>query len=648
MATTANLDKFWSLAAPDLLTALASTMTGLQASEAARRLSARTVEKEHDFSAWALFLGQFKSPLVILLILAAVLSFGLNDRVDAIVIMVIVLLSGCLGFFQEWGAHDAVRKMLAIVQVKTTVLRDGKPLELTTDRVVAGDVIQLTAGATIPGDCYILQSRDLFIDEATLTGETFPAEKHAGIAAATAPIAERNNSLFQGTHVVSGTATALIVKTGAATEFGKVSLTLRKKPPETDFELGIALFGLFLVKLTLIFVGVIFLTNILLHRPLLESFMFSLALAVGLTPQLLPAIISVNLAGGAKRMAAVKVIVKRLSVIESFGSMNVLCSDKTGTITEGVVQLEGAVDINGKPYDKVMLFAYLNSSMETGFVNPIDEALRNVKVSGAEAYKKEDEVPYDFIRKRLSILVSNQGRFLMLTKGALHNILDVCTHFERGDGSSDTLDAVRPLLDKTMADYSARGYRVLGVAYKEMQGAKINASDENGMTLAGLLIFRDPPKPGIDKTIKSLNSLGIALKIITGDNELVAAAVAKQVGFANPKVINCQDLHKLSEAALLAEVSSVDVFAGVEPSQKEQIILALKKAGNVVGYIGDGINDASALHAADVAISVNNAVDVAKEAAQLVMLEHALDVLIEGVRVGRMTFANTLKYIFMA
>jgi len=649
MSTNTELDTFWSSSSQTVVTQLDSTDSGLNAADANKRLSAYDVATQgSNYEIIGLFLNQFTSPLVLILLCAALLSFFLSDRIDALVIMTIVSMSGCLGFWQEWGAHDAVKKMLAIVQIKTNVIRDGQIKEIPLDQIVPGDLVQLSAGDTVPGDCLIIESKDLFVDESTLTGETYPVEKHVGIAAVGAPISERSNSLFKGTHVVSGTVKAIVVHIGDDTEFGKVSQRLQAKAPETDFEEGVRKFGLFLVKLTFIFVVAIFVINVLLKRPMLESFMFSLALAVGLTPQLLPAIISVNLAGGARRMAQAKVIVKRLSAIESFGGMNVLCSDKTGTLTEGLVELEGAVNIDGKPSEKVLLYAYLNSSMETGFVNPIDSSIRNLNVQGAEGYKKLDEVPYDFIRKRLSILVSKDNTELMISKGALQNILDVCSQAESCDGACQNIADVREQILNQMLNDSTRGCRVLGVAYKNMQGDKIKAGDETGMTLAGLLVFSDPPKPDIDKTIQSLNKLGIVLKIITGDNQLVAQAVAKKVGFASAKIMTAADLHKLSQTDLIAQVSSVDVFAEVEPNQKEAIIIALKKAGNVVGYIGDGINDASALHAADVGISVNNAVDVAKEAAELVMMEHDLSVLIEGVKEGRMTFANTLKYIFMA
>lgn len=643
-------DKYWSIPIDQVFQKLRTSASGLSEADAKQRLDKLADGKSdhHDFHSLHLFIDQFKSPLILMLLFAAGLSYYLEDHADAIIIMGIVGVSGCLGFWQEWGAQDAVKKMLAIVQSKVTVIRGGNPKEVSSDQVVPGDIIQLSAGATIPGDGVIIESKELFVDEAALTGETFPAEKHAGVLAPDLDLSARSNSLFKGTHVISGSARAVVAGIGADTEFGKVSKRLSTKPPETDFEHGIRMFGYMLVQITLVLTLTIFAINVFMHKQILDSFMFSLALSVGLTPQLLPAIISVNLASGARHMAESRVIVKRLAAIESFGSMNVLCSDKTGTITEGIVELKDVVDINNQQSPQAKLYAYLNASMETGFVNPIDEALRLLKLPEADQYKKSDEIPYDFIRKRLTVLVEKDNEQIMVTKGALKNVLDVCTKAREGADKFSNIEEVRAKILDLMEKYSDEGSRVLGIAYKQIDQNRIKATDETDMILAGLLVFRDPPKANIDKTIQEINKLGVSLKIITGDNHLVAHSVAKLVGFQNPVVMPSSEMRTLSNAALVARVNAVDVFAEIEPNQKEAIILALKKAGNVVGYIGDGINDASALHAADIGISVNNAVDVAKEAAQLVMLDHDLAVLVQGIKVGRQTFANTLKYIFMA
>jgi Mg2+-importing ATPase len=440
-----------------------------------------------------------------------------------------------------------------------------------------------------------------------------------------------------------------VVQTGKQTEFGKVSERLKLRPQETEFEHGIRRFGYFLMEVTLVLVIAIFAINVYLARPVLEAFLFSLALAVGLTPQLLPAIISINLAHGAKRMAQEKVIVKRLASIENFGSMNVICSDKTGTLTEGIVHLHSALGVEGTPSEKVLLYAYLNAFYETGFTNPIDEAIRTHRRFDLSGYRKQDEIPYDFLRKRLSVLVSHDATDLMVTKGALPNVLAVCSSAETGGGTRVEIAAMREQIQQHFAEFSNQGFRTLGVAYRNMgTGSVISKTDEAGMTFLGFLVLFDPPKPDIVKTIGSLKALGVSLKIITGDNHLVAANVSHQMGLSNTRIVTGPDLRQMSDGALLKQVGDVDVFAEIEPNQKERIILALRKAGNVVGYMGDGINDASALHAADVGISVESAVDVAKEAADIVLLEKDLSVLVQGVREGRMTFANTLKYVFMA
>jgi P-type Mg2+ transporter len=452
-----------------------------------------------------------------------------------------------------------------------------------------------------------------------------------------------------GTHVVSGSAKALVISTGKETEFGKVSERLRLRPQETDFERGIRQFGYFLMEVTLVLVVAIFAINVYLARPVLDSFLFSLALAVGLTPQLLPAIISINLAHGAKRMAQAKVIVKRLASIENFGSMNVLCSDKTGTLTEGIVRLQSALDVEGTPSEKVLLHAYLNAFYETGFKNPIDEAIRTHRHFDLSGYQKTDEIPYDFLRKRLSILVAHEETHLMVTKGALANVLAVCSAVETTAGTIVDIVGVRDRIQQHFEEFSSQGFRTLGVAYRNLgTESGISKEHEAGMTFLGFLVLFDPPKPNILDTITQLKNLGVSLKVITGDNHLVAANVSQQMGLSKTKIITGSDLRQLSDEALLRRVVDVDVFAEIEPNQKEQIILALRKAGNVLGYIGDGINDASALHAADVGISVESAVDVAKEAADIVLLEKDLGVLVQGVREGRTTFANTLKYVFMA
>jgi len=441
----------------------------------------------------------------------------------------------------------------------------------------------------------------------------------------------------------------VVAAIGRDTEFGAVADRLKLRPPETDFERGVRRFGYLLMEVTLLLVIGIFAFNVYLHRPVLDSFLFSMALAVGLTPQLLPAIVSINLAQGARRMCEHKVIVKRLAAIENFGSMDVLCTDKTGTITEGVVTLQSVTDLGGQESDLALRYAYLNASFQTGFSSPIDEAIRKHGPIDIAAWKKLDEVPYDFLRKRLSVLAAGPEGTVMITKGALAQVLEVCTTAESEAGAPVPLASVRARIDARFAEYSASGQRTLGLACKKLGGeTRIGKESESDMSFLGFILFADPPKPGIEATIGRLRALGVSLKVITGDNALVAATVARKIGLGDAPVLSGHELAAMSDGALLNRVGQVDVFAEVEPNQKERLILALRKAGHVVGYMGDGINDASALHAADVGLSVEGAVDVAKQVADIVLLEKNLDVLIEGVREGRITFANTLKYVVMA
>jgi P-type Mg2+ transporter len=646
------LDLFWGVPPADVLRLLDTTTQGLASADAARRLDRvgpNVLQPRKRAGEFILLLGQFKSPLILILLFAAGLSFFLHDSADALIILGIVLASGVLGFWQERGAAHAVDKLLAVVQTKATALRDGTQTEIPVADVVPGDVVVLSAGKSIPGDCLVLESKDLFLDEATLTGETYPVAKTAETVAGDAPLGQRGNTLFMGTHVVSGSALAAVVRTGTATEFGKVAERLKLRSPETEFERGVRRFGYLLMEVTLVLVIAIFAINVYFHRPVLEAFIFSLAVAVGLTPQLLPAIISINLAHGAKRMARGKVIVRRLSSIENFGSMNVLCCDKTGTLTEGVVRVHSTLNLEGQDSEEVLRYAYLNAFFETGLVNPIDEAIRAHQRFDVSSCRKLDEVPYDFIRKRLSVLVADKDRHVMVTKGALADVLAVCATARAGDGADVPIAAVREQIDKRFADLSAKGFRTLGVAWRDLGSASHLTRDrESDMTFVGLLVLFDPPKAGVGETIGDLKRLGVLVKMITGDNHLVAAHTSAQVGLSNPQLLSGTDLRRMSDEALRARVNDVNVFAEIEPNQKERIILALKKAGNVVGYMGDGINDASALHAADVGISVESAVDVAKEAADIVLLERDLGVLVQGVKEGRMTFANTLKYVFMA
>jgi Mg2+-importing ATPase len=647
-------EQYWGQPSPSLLAALHTTPDGLTTAEARQRLEGygpNLLQAKEKATALRLFLNQFKSPIVLILLFATGVSAMLKDWVDALIILVIVLGSALLSFFQEYSANNAAEKLREQVSFKTDVLRDGKPASIPTNEIVPGDVVLLSAGSLIPADGLVIEARDFFVNQAMLTGETFPVEKMPGIIPENAGLAERTNVVFMGTNVRSGNAKVLIVQTGLQTAFGQIANRLTLRPPETEFEHGIRKLGYLLTEVMFLLVLGIFFFNVFFHKPVLDSFLFSIALAVGLTPQLLPAIININLSKGSQEMAKHGVIVRRLESIENFGSMGILCTDKTGTLTQGVVRLDGALDVNGEPSDQVSLYAYLNAHMQTGLPNPLDEAIVSKGAKGADEYVKVDEIPYDFIRKRLTVVVGRNGISpYLITKGALENVLAACSRIQIGDEEKVLDNGQQAKIQERYEAWSAQGYRVLGVAVKSVSAQEhpFSKKDETDMAFAGFLLFFDPPKVGVKDTIQALEKLGVRLKVITGDNKLVAHHTGQVVGLGEAKVLTGGELDDLRDEALWHAVEETTIFAEVDPNQKERIILALKKRGHVVGYMGDGINDAPSLHSADVGISVANAVDVAKEAADLVLLKQDLDVLREGIVQGRKTFANTLKYVFMA
>ena len=639
---------FWAVPVDVVLAEVTSTSRGLTQEEATARLAVHGPNiirptRRHD--AFALLVSQFKSPIILLLIFAAALSMYLGELTDGIIIIVIIAVSSLLQFLQEYSATNAVQRLLHLIAVKVTVLRDGQSVDVLMEEVVPGDIVILNAGDSVPGDCLVLEAKDLALDEATLTGETYPVSKMPGVLAADTALLRRSNSLFMGTHVVSGTGTALIVRTGRQTEFGKIAERLALRPPETAFQHGIRRFGALLMEFTLILVLTIFAINSFAHRPVLESFLFALALAVGLTPQLLPAIVSITLAQGARRMAAQRVIVKRLEAMENFGGMTVLCCDKTGTLTQGRVQVRAIVGLDGRESAKTALYALLNATLQSGYTNPIDEAIKSYRALALEGFTKVDEVPYDFGRKRLSVLVRTDRGQILITKGAVTHVLAVCRHAETASGGLMAIDEVRPQIERMHADSGAQGFRTLAVAYRYLDTVQATRADEMDLTFLGIVELHDPPKPRITDALEDLHRLGVVLKIITGDSGLVAGHLARAVGLPAAGTITGGDLSHTSDLALLRQSDTTSLFVEIEPNQKERIIRALRAAGHVVGYMGDGINDASALHAADVGISVEGAADVAKEAADIVLLDKDLGVLAQGVREGRKTFANTLKYV---
>ena len=665
--------EFWSLQPDEVLEGLSTTASGLSASEAEKRLAAegknRLSKGKGDSPLW-IFLRQFESPVTLLLLFATAVSFLMQDTTDALIIFAIVLFSAVLSFFQEYRAGVAVEELLKVVGDKVTVERDGKERELSAEELVRGDVILLRVGDLVPADCYLLSASGLTANESALTGETFPAEKRAGALDAGTVLAKRSNCLYMGTGIKTGSGRAVVVHTAQESEFGKISASVQSKEKPTDFERGVQSFGAFLIRITVVMLAAIFLFNILMKKPLFDSFMFALALSVGLTPQLLPAIISINLAKGAKRMAEQKVIVRKLNAIENFGSMDVLCSDKTGTITRGEAALSGAVTAGEGLQDEIsedsalpealavererlLLAAYLNAKLQEGYRNPIDDALTR-RERPIDAYRKVAEIPYSFESRCLTVTVDTpenslfHGARVMLTKGALEEILDRSVSALNAAGQEVPLDEMRNEIEAGYAHYAGLGYRAIGLATRTLSSEEDAATaKDGGLMFRGMLLFLDPLKDKVRETVAAIRREGVSLKIITGDNALIAANIAGQLDMDAKQILTGSEIAALSGEELKARVREAELFAEVDPGQKEAIILALKDAGAVVGYMGDGINDAPALHAADVGISVESASDIAKSAASIVLLEQDLGVLLAGIREGRKTFANTLKYIFM-
>lgn len=641
-------DPYWSRPADELIARLGSRRTGLTQDEAAARLArdgANVVREESSISAARILLRQFRSPLVLILLVAALIAWLLGAWTDALLVAVIVLASTAIGFTQEHHASRAIEALRRRLSITCRVLRDGQAQEQRTSGIVAGDVVELAAGSLVPADGVLLAARDCFVIQAVLTGESVAVEKLTAPSRAEALLAERSNTVFMGTSVRSGTATMLVVRTGAATAFGHIAARLKLERPETDFERGIRRFSALLTEFVLVLTVVVMAINLLLDRPALESLMFAVALAVGITPELLPAIVSYTLSRGARDLATQGVLVRRLASIENLGSMTVLCADKTGTLTVGAAKLAAAVDAQDQPSSRVLELALLNARLQTGLPNPLDEVLIASGAGRAEGgWSKVDEHPYDFLRRRMSVTVAQPGSglFLTITKGALGSMLPICAGLRAGDGTLPLGETERHELLGRLERHAAAGLRVLGVATRTSHEP---VAVEKEMVFEGLLLFDDPTKPGIEATLEDLRELGVRLKIITGDNRYTAAHVAQAVGMATPQLVTGEELHAMRDEALWQRVETADVFAEVDPNQKERIVLALRRSGAVVGYIGDGINDAPALHAADVGISVDGAVDVAREAADLVLLEHDLRVVNRGIRQGRITFANTQKYI---
>ncbi|MEM0049136.1 MAG: magnesium-translocating P-type ATPase [Candidatus Bathyarchaeia archaeon] len=648
-----SIEEVLTLPIEDLLPRLKTSLNGLSSEEARRRLELfgyNELVRRKRRTITIDFLSHFKNPLAIILLIAGLVSGLFGETVNMSIIFFIVIFSVILDFYQEFKAERAAEMLKQRVATTVTVLRDGVKREVRLEEIVPGDIIFLSAGDIVPADARVINAKDLFIDQSALTGESFPVEKTSLPLKSYDPsIIEWNNYLFMGTSVVGGAATAVVVRTGSHTEYGKIAERLVEREPETEFQRGVRSFGYMLMQVTFLLVILVFFINALYMRSVLESLLFAVALAVGLTPELLPMIISVNLSKGAVSMARKGVIVKRLAAIQNFGSMDVLCTDKTGTLTENRIKLILHVDLNGNESDKVLLFSYLNSYYQTGLKSPLDEAILRFKDIDVKDYRKVDEVPFDFIRKRLSIVVEHQNQRIMITKGAPEEVAKICSYYEVGEIIADITDEVRRRIEQKYVELSAEGFRVLAVAYKCLREDKpiYTAGDETEMIFLGFIAFLDPPKETAREALQLLKNAGIELKILTGDNELVTRKVCEELGFEIKGVVTGGEIAQMHDDALARIVEEANIFCRVTPAQKDRIINALKNNGHVVGFLGDGINDAPSLKAADVGISVENAVDVAKESADIILLQNDLRVLYDGVLEGRKTFGNTMKYIMM-
>ena len=669
----AAADKFWNQPLPTLLQQLASGQDGLSGQEAAvrrQRYGANTAADVHRNPWWWQLLGRFRNPLILLLLAASALSALTGDVASFAIVTTILVFSIALDFYQEVQANNTVDALRQSVALKALVIRDGQLVELLVRDLVPGDVVQLSPGKLVPADGRLMASKDLYVNQSLLTGESFPAEKHSpDLPQPVQNLDEAVNAVFMGTSVISGSAQMVVVATGQTSQLGHLAGQLASRHTPTNFERGVERFGLMLLRVAIVMVLFVLLVNVSFDRPMLESFLFALALAVGLAPELLPMIVTITLARGARRMAANKVIVKHLPAMHNLGAMDVLCTDKTGTLTEADIRLENALDTRGQPSLAVLTLAYLNSHFESGAKTPLDQAILDQTVVDKgqldmAGWQRIDEVPFDFERRRLSVLVASATQRLLIVKGAPEDILQCSSRYEEAPAAAAAagvrlgLTAAKAVpLDATarqrfLAQFNAlgeQGFRVLGIAYRAVADDQTTAhvTDESELIFAGFAVFLDPPKMDAAATLKELASDGIQVKIISGDNELVMRHVCGLLNFDVGRIITGDELAQMNDEALFAAVDKAQAFCRVTPQQKSRIIATLQRRGHTVGFLGDGINDAPALHMADVGISVNGATDVAKEAADIILLESDLSVIHGGVLEGRRAVLNTEKYILM-
>jgi P-type Mg2+ transporter len=630
-----------------------SSPNGISANDAKSRLKIfgkNTLKEIKEIHILIEFLSTFRNPLVIILACISLISFFIGETINASLILLMIFLSVTLNFLQEYKASKSAGKLKSKVAAHASVIRDQIQKDILSCDVAIGDILELNAGDLIPADARVIEANDLFVNQASLTGESFPVEKFSHtVDTQKANLIDLSNILFAGTSVTTGKAKALVVKTGVSTQFGQLAKTISEQPEENEFTRGIGEFSNLILRVIIIFVIVIFTINVFLKQDLLQSLMFSIAVAVGLTPEFLPMIMSVTMGKGSISMAKKGVIVKRLTAIPTFGSMDVLCTDKTGTLTEAKIHLIKYIDIYGKNSPQILENAYLNSYYQTGISNPMDDAVLLYKKIDISDFGKIDEIPFDFVRKKLSVVVSDKQGVRLITKGAPEEILKSCNSISINHKHKQIHQAEIDQYQKMYQELSSQGFRVLAVAVKKISNAKHSFSkhDEIEMELLGFTAFLDPARLGAKLSIAHLKTLGVEIKVVTGDNELVTQKICADLDIKVKGIVLGHDVDVLTDEALKHIVENNTIFARFSPQQKSRIIRALKSNGHVVGYIGDGINDASSLNTADVGISVANAVDVAKESADIILTNKSLSELTNGVIEGRKTFGNTLKYILM-
>jgi len=642
---------FWRVPAEALFSALESSPTGLSQNDADRRLTIfgkNRVEASQSRSILHKIGHRILNPLLAMLLVAAAISGLSGDAGSFVIIIGVITLSLTLDIIQEHRAEQTAEALRESVAIEADALRDGKVIAIPVPSLVPGDVIKLRTGDLVPADGIVLEAHELQINEALMTGEPFPALKTNVLCSATSP-AEATNALFSGTSAVGGSGTVLVIETGARTRFGAIAAALAANAPPTALEQGVRRLGLLILRLTLFLTLFVLLAQLAAHRPAMESFLFEVALAVGLTPELLPMVMTVTLAKGAQRMAERKVIVKRLSSIHDLGAMDTLCVDKTGTLTEAKITLTATVSCDGLKSDRVLNLARLNSAFQAGVRSPLDDAILAEGHGDREGWTRIAEVPFDFQRRCLSVLVGREDDHVLIAKGAAESIIARCVAVE-SDGLAHCLDETwQQRLVSLQDEYSREGFRLLAVATRSIPPGQsgISINDEADLTLIGFCVFADPPKHDAADAVMELTALGVKVKVISGDHAAVVAHVAGAVGLPARHIMTGTELSDLTDAALAAQVGDIDLFARIDPDQKRRIVAALRRRNHVVGFLGDGVNDAPAIHAAHVGLSVTGASEVARAAADMILLAPDLSVLAAGVREGRRTFANILKYVRM-